>query len=58
MKKILVLLGVLLIGSCSFAEEILVIKNVNMSNFWRIKGSDEEKVLQVGQRIMISNRIR
>lgn len=57
MKKILVLLGVLLIGSCSFAEEILVIKNVNMSNFWRKKGIDEEKVLQVGQRIMISNRI-
>ncbi len=57
MKKILVLLGVLLIGSCSFAEEILVIKNVNMSNFWRKKDIDEEKVLQVGQRIMISNRI-
>ena len=57
MKKILVLLGVLLIGSCSFAEEILVIKNVNMSNFWRKKGIDEEKVLQVGQKIMISNRI-
>ena len=57
MKKILVLLGVLFIGSCSFAEEILVIKNVNMSNFWRKKGIDEEKVLQVGQRIMITNRI-
>lgn len=57
MKKILILLGVLLIGSCSFAEEILVIKNVNMSNFWRKKGIDEEKVIQVGQRIMISNRI-
>ena len=57
MKKFLVLLWILLIGSCSFAEEILVIRNVNLNNFWRKKGIDEEKVLQVGQKILISNRI-
>lgn len=57
MKKILVLLGVLLIGTCSFAEEVLVLRGVNMNNFWRKKGISEEKVLQVGQKIMIDNKI-
>ncbi len=57
MKKILILLGVLLIGTCSFAEEIMVIHGVNVNNFWKKKGIDEEKVLKVGQKIMIDNRI-
>ena len=33
MKKILVLLGVLLIGSCSFADEIMVIQGANLNKF-------------------------
>lgn len=57
MKKFLVLIGILLIGTCSFAEEIMVIKNVSLNNFWRKKGIDEEKVLQVGQKIMTLNKI-
>lgn len=57
MKKILVLLGVLLIGTCSFAEEVLVLRGVNMNNFWHKKGISEEKVLQVGQKIMLDNKI-
>ncbi len=57
MKKILVLLGVLFIGTCSFAEEIMVIRNVNLNNFWKKKGIDEEKVLEVGQKIMTVNKI-
>lgn len=57
MKKILLLLGVLLIGTCSFAEEVLVLRGVNMNNFWHKKGISEEKVLQVGQKIMIDNKI-
>ncbi len=57
MKKILILLGILLIGGCSFADEITVIHGVNFSNFWRKKGIDEEKVLKVGQKIMIDNKI-
>ena len=57
MKKILILLGVLLIGTCSFAEEIMVIHGVNVNNFWKKKGIDEEKVLSVGQKIMLDNKI-
>ena len=57
MKKILVLLGVLLIGTCSFADEIMVIQGANLNNFWRKKGIDEEKVLKVGQKIMMDNKI-
>lgn len=57
MKKILVLLGVLLIGTTSFADEIMVIQGANLNNFWRKKGIDEEKVLKVGQKIMMDNKI-
>lgn len=57
MKKILVLLGVLLIGTSSFADEIMVIQGTNLNNFWRKKGIDEEKVLKVGQKIMMDNKI-
>lgn len=57
MKKILLLLGVLLIGSSTFAEEIVVIRGVNMDNFWKKKGIDEQKVILVGQKIMLDNKI-
>lgn len=57
MKKILLLLGVLLIGSCTFAEEIVVIRGVNMDNFWKKKGIDEQKVILVCQKIMLDNKI-
>lgn len=57
MKKFLVLLSILLIGTCSFAEEVYVIRGVNLGNFWKKKGIDEEKVLDVGHKILISNKI-
>ena len=57
MKKLLVLLGVMLIGTCSMAEEVYVIRGVNFGNFWKKKGIDEEKVLSVGQKIMLDNKI-
>ena len=57
MKKLLVMLGLLMVGTCSFAEEIMVIRGVNIDNFWRKKGIDQEKVLKVGQKIMIDNKI-
>lgn len=57
MKKLLVLLGVMLIGTCSLAEEVYVIRGVNFGNFWKKKGIDEEKVLSVGQKIMMDNKI-
>ena len=57
MKKFLVLIGLLLLGTCALADEVMVIRNVNFNNFWKKKGIDEEKVLKVGQKIMIDNRI-
>lgn len=57
MKKILTLLCVVLIGSCALADEIMIIKGVNMNNFWRKKGIDEEKVIKVGQKILLDNHI-
>ena len=57
MKKFLVLLVVILIGTCAFAEEVYVIRGVNFGNFWKKKGIDEEKVLSVGQKIMLDNKI-
>ena len=56
MKKILLLLGVLLIGSCTFAEEIVVIRGVNMDNFWKKKGIDEQKVILVGQKLCLTTK--
>ncbi len=57
MKKIFVLLCLMLIGACSFAEEVIVVRGVNMENFWRKKGITEEKVIKVGQKIMLDNKI-
>lgn len=57
MKKILLLLGVLAIGMCSFAEEVVVIQGINMNNYWRKKGIDEEKVIKIGQKILLDNKI-
>ena len=47
----------MLIGKCSLAEEVYVIRGVNFGNFWKKKGIDEEKVLSVGQKIMMDNKI-
>ena len=57
MKKFLVLFAALLIGTYAFAEEVYVVRGVNFNNFWKKKGIDQEKVLQVGEKIKIDNRI-
>ena len=57
MKKILVLIAMLFIATSAFAEDVYVIKGVNLDNFWKKKGIDEEKVLNVGNKILIDNKI-
>ena len=57
MKKFLLLLGIISIGLCSFADEVVVIRGVNLENFWNKKGISEEKVIKVGQKIMLDNKI-
>ncbi len=57
MKKILILFCILLVGMCSFAEEVIVVRGVNLDNFWRKKGITEEKVIKVAQKILLDNKI-
>lgn len=57
MKKLLVLLGIMLIGSFAMADEVMIMSGVDLSNFWKKKGIDQEKVLNVGQKILIDNKI-
>ena len=57
MKKFLLLLGIIRIGLCSFADEVVVIRGWNLENFWNKKGISEEKVIKVGQKIMLDNKI-
>lgn len=60
MKKLLVLLGLLgivFVGSSAMAEDVMLISGVNLANFWKKKGIDQEKVLAVGQKILIDNKI-
>lgn len=60
MKKLLVLLGLLgivFVGSSAMAEDVMLISGVNLANYWKKKGIDQEKVLTVGQKILIDNKI-
>lgn len=57
MKKILVVLLALMLGSGAFAESIYVINDINMENFWQRNGKDEEKVLGTAYKILNKNKI-
>lgn len=58
MKKILFLICTLMFSAnLSFAEDIVVVTDVNMTNFWEKNGKIEQKVLNVGQKIIYSNKL-
>lgn len=57
MKKLLLTLGVLLVGMSAIAEDIYIVKDANLNNFWQHKGVDVEKVLNVGNKILVDNKI-
>lgn len=57
MKKFLIVLGVLLIGSLAHAEMFFVESDVNMKNYWEKNGKDEQKVLGVAERIINENKL-
>jgi len=57
MKKFLSLLILLFIGLSAHAEIIQIETNVNMTNFWEKTGRYEEKVLDVGTKIINANKI-
>lgn len=43
--------------SASLAQEMYVIEQVNMDNFWQKNGTTEQKVLSVGHKILHDNKI-
>lgn len=58
MKKILVLFFALFIGMCAHAEMMYVESNVNMDNFWEKTGKAEQKVTNVGYRLLVANDLK
>lgn len=58
MKKILVVLGLLVIGLSASADEVLEIEtNLNMKNYWDKTGLAQEKVLSVSEKIINANKL-
>lgn len=57
MKKLLLLFCLLIAGMSSIAEDVVIVRGVNLENFWRKKGINEEKVIKVSQKIMLDNKI-
>ena len=68
MKKFLLVFGLILVGSLSYAssainiemyssDEVTLVNDVSISNFWKKKGLSQEKVLSVGQKILVDNKI-
>lgn len=59
MKKFLVLLFLLMLGSSAHASyyEVFNYTNTSMKNFWEQNGKYEEKVLSVGTRIINANKL-
>lgn len=57
MKKILILLSIIALGSCVYADELVTIGDINKENFWNKKGIEVEKVLNVSNKIMMTNQV-
>ena len=57
MKKILVVLMALMLGTGAFAETLYFETDVNMKNYWEKNGKDEQKVMTVAQKILYANKI-
>lgn len=57
MKKILTALFLLVIGSSAFAADSILIENMNLENYWEKNGLREEKVLNIGEKLLYKNKI-
>lgn len=59
MKKLFGIIAALIIAATGVqAETILIEANVNMENFWEKNGKDVEKVLAVGNKIVLANNLK
>lgn len=57
MKKILILLTLFFIGLAVKAEEMEVITNLNMVNYWEKTGREVQKVTEVGSKVINANKL-
>lgn len=68
MKKFLLVFSLIMVGSLAnatgilnvdfnSADEVTLISDINAANFWKKKGISQEKVLSVGQKILVDNKI-
>lgn len=57
MKKFLIVLGIFLVGLSASAEVYFFETDVNMKNYWEKNGKDEEKILDVGEKILNGNKL-
>lgn len=57
MKKILIVLMALMLGTGAHAEYIRIIQGLNMSNYWEKVNKDEQKVFGIAYKILNANKI-
>ncbi len=60
MKKIFILFAVILFSSLGVLAdevEIVDVSNVNMQNFWEKNGKNEQKITEIGTKILYTNKI-
>lgn len=57
MKKFLIFVVVFVVGLSAHAEFSYMVSGVNMKNFWQKNGKTQQKVLEVGTRILNKNKL-
>ena len=57
MKKFLIVLALVMLGSSGFAEETVILENSHSENFWNKIGVKEEKITDIGEKILCANKI-
>lgn len=57
MKRFLIILCILFVGLGAYAEIVEMESNINMDNFWEKTGKAEQKVTEVGSKIINANKL-
>ncbi len=57
MKKFLIVLALVMLGSSVFADSFVLVEGMNKKNFWEKNGLREEKVIGIGEKILSANQI-
>lgn len=57
MKKSILLICLMLLGSVAHADFVQIDSDVNMANFWEKDGKDVQKVLNIGNKVVNANKL-